>query len=145
MGYNSEHFQKFEKRLEKARFSKDSYMSNSKWEKLFKAVANSEISLCDGSIKNLTDEYIRPFNLKSDGLYCVRYSTADKCGGPVYYKEIEWIFIPAFHEIERRNREEKLVPQIQTNDIYALKELIDALGKFEYDFNENGLKIYGYK
>ena len=30
-------------------------------------------------------------------------------------------------------------------DILGLKEIIDGLGLYEYDFNEDGLRIYGYK
>ena len=143
-----EHRQEIEKRGSKLRLSKASFMNNSKWEKLFKAVANSEISLCGESIKFIdAEKCYEHFSLKYDGLYSwVRYSTRDGSGGgPSYYKDIEWIFVPAVYEIERWNREERLQPKRITNDISALKKLIDELGVYEYDFNEEGLKIYGYK
>ena len=77
-------------------------------------------------IKNIADEE----TLKHGEFYSVRYYTRDGVGGgPVDYKAIEWIFVPAS----------------PTNDIHALKNLIDELGLYEYDFDENGLKIYGYK
>ena len=126
-----EYIKRHEKKLEKARLNKTSFMSNSKWEKLFHAVANSGLSLFNDSIKYLTDDTTRPFSLKEDGLYWGgRYSTVDggaRGGVPVPYKEIEWIFVPT------------------QNDILTLKDLIDGLGLYEYDFNEDGLKIYGYK
>jgi hypothetical protein len=38
-----------------------------------------------------------------------------------------------------------LQPKCINNEIYALKELVDGLGNYEYDFDEAGLKAYGYK
>jgi len=49
------------------------------------------------------------------------------------------------YEVERWNRGEKLQPKHTNNDIHAFKELMDGLGLYEYDFNEDGLKVYGYK
>ena len=120
------------KQVELARLSMASFMSNSKWEKFFIAIKNSEISLHGEIIKNVADDAIRPFNLKKDGLYIFngkhhRYSTNDSGGGPVFYRDIEWIFVPPH------------------NDINGLKNLIDSLGLYEYDFSEDGMKIYGYK
>jgi len=124
-----EHIKQHEKKLEKARLNKTSFMSNSKWEKLFQAVADSGLSLFNDSIKYLTEDTIRPFSLKEDGLYWGgRYSTVDggaRGGCPVPYKEIEYIFVPT------------------QNDILALEKLIDGLGL--YDITEEGMKIYGYK
>ena len=51
---------RYERRFEKERLKKTSYMNNAKWEKLFKAVADSELSLHGESIKHLADEVIRP-------------------------------------------------------------------------------------
>jgi len=133
LAFDSEQIERHRRRFEKARLSKTSYMSNSKWGKFFIAVKDSEISLRDETIKCITDDVIRHFDLKKDGLYIFngkhhRYSTRDGAnGGPVYYREIEWIFIP-FH-----------------NDINALKNLIDGIGIYEYDISEEGMKIYGYK
>ena len=104
-------------------------MSNTKWEKFFKAVANSDISFSNETVKCLADECIRSFSLERDALSYNRYVTADSIAGPFDYKYIEWIFVPA----------------VRVNDIPALKKLIDGLGLYEYDFDENGLKIYGYK
>ena len=140
-----ERMQKREKQVQKVRLSRVSFMNDSKWTRLFQAVQNSDIAVHGGCMKVLMSEYISPFNLKTDGLYWVRGYTDDTWGGPCSYKEIEWISVPAVNEIERYNRGEKLIPTRQTNDIHALKVLIDSLGEFEYDLNETGLKIYGYK
>ena len=71
--------------------------------------------------------------MKNDGLYIrngeyvVRYSTYDGHGGPSFYRDIEWIFIPAH------------------NDIGTLKNLIDCIELYEYEVSEKGMKVYGYK
>ena len=125
--------ERHESPMQLARLSKASFMSNTKWEKLFIAVKNSEISLSDGTRKDISCDVIRRFNLKKDGLYIFngkhyRYSTYDiGDGGPVDYRDIEWVFVPS------------------NNDLNALKNLIDGLGLYEYDINEDGMKIYGYK
>ncbi|MCL1993415.1 MAG: hypothetical protein FWG66_10775 [Spirochaetes bacterium] len=145
MSFKAEHLQMLEKRQAKARAGKVSCMSNSKWEKLFKAVGSSDLSFSGETIKNIGDDQIRGrFSIKTDGLYCEtvfryedgseclgpRYSTRDGAGGgPAAYKDIEWIFVPALYG----------------NDLPRLKLLVDGLGKFEYDLDENGFKIYGYR
>jgi len=142
MAFDSKNWDKYEKRLAKAMLGRISYMSDAKWEKLFQTVENSSIAWLDiygATIKFLTDG-IKPFRFTDywggylDGTY-----------GAARYKEIEWIFIPSIYEIERRNRDEKLQPKRTNNNILGLKELIDGLGLYEYDFDENGLKLYGYK
>jgi len=108
-------------------------MSNTKWEKLFIAIRDSELSLRDETRKDISDNVIRYFDIKNDGLYIFngkhyRYSTRDGAnGGPVLYRDIEWIFIPS------------------CNDICALKNLVDGIGVYEYDISDEGMKIYGYR
>ncbi|MCL2568686.1 MAG: hypothetical protein FWE12_04530 [Oscillospiraceae bacterium] len=137
--------QKRQEQIKKMRLAKASFMNDSKWTKFFQAVQGSDMSLHGESMKVLGSDYISPFSLKNHGLYWVRGYTADAWGGPCAYREIEWIFVPAMHEVARYNRDEQLMPKRQANDIHALKELIDSLGQFEYDLDEKGLKIYGYK
>jgi hypothetical protein len=134
-----------DRRIKKACLSKVSFMNTSKWIKLFQAIEYSDISLQGETIKLIESEHIARFSLKNDGFYCIRGYTADRYNSPFHYKEIEWIFVPAVNETERWNRNEKLKTHRDSNDVHALKELIDSLGQFEYDFDENGLKIYGYK
>jgi len=133
------------KRIENARLSKVSFMNTTKWTKLFQAIKDTDISLQGETMKLIDYERIIPFSLKNEGIYYVRGYTADRNGGPCHYKEIEWIFVPVANETERWNHSEKLNPKRTPNDVYALKELIDSIGQFEYDFDENGMKIYGYK
>jgi len=142
MAFDSENWEKYERRLLNAQLNRVSYMSDSKWEKLFQAIEKSNVAWLDiggATIKFLVGE-VKPFHFQN---YCGGYIEGHY--GVARYKEIEWILIPAIFEIERRNRDEKLQPKRINNDILGLKEIIDGLGLYEYDFNEDGLRIYGYK
>ena len=137
---------KYEKRIRNAQLNKASFMSNSKWRKFFESARSRGLQYHGNVLlKCLRSEEAYPFGLdvwideKHPGY------TMDGRYPPLALKEIEWIFIPADYEIERWHRDEKLQPKYIKNDIHALKEMIDELGFYEYDFNINGIKIYGYK
>ena len=120
-----------------------SYMNDTKWEKFFRAVEDSNVDWFDiygATIKFLVGDDIKPFHFQN---YCGGYIEGDY--GLAQCKEIEWIFVPSTHKISRWNRGERLQPKCINNEIYALKELVDGLGNYEYDFDEAGLKVYGYK
>ncbi|MFB9077950.1 DUF6678 family protein [Flavobacterium procerum] len=136
---------RIEKQIQKARETKTSCMSNTKWIKFFNAIETENVHVGNVSLKCLTDNKEYPFTLHP-GIHENRQYTADNgTQGPVKLSEIEWIFVPAVYEIKRFNRTEKLAsPQI-LNDTEKIKELLDALGKFEYEFDHTGIKLYGYK
>jgi hypothetical protein len=142
---HDELLQRHRKRIKKESSTKVSCMSTSKWTKLFQTIADSDIDLHGEIIKLIANDCVTRFCLKRGGLSNWRGFTDDFLGGPIPYKEIEWIFVPAVYEIARKNRSEILEPKRIPNNIHVLKELIDSLGQFEYDFDESGLKIYGYK
>jgi len=122
MGYDTtERLKKFEEKLTAAAMSKVSYMSNTKWEKLFQAIEASDIAwqdICGASIRFLLEGEERWFNFTDywggylEGTY-----------GAARYKEIEWIFIPSTYEIQRRNRDERLQPKRVNNEVDGLKAL----------------------
>ena len=132
MAFDSEHMEKYEKKLAKAILNRVSYMSDTKWKKFFQAIEKSGLAwldIYDATIKFVIDEVVKPFHFQD---YCGGY--IEGTYGPARYKEIEWIFIPVSYGWNRAS-----------NDIHALKKLVDGLGLYEYDFDEDGLKIYGYK
>lgn len=128
----------------KLRLSKTSFMNNTKWCKLLEEIEVSDLSLNEAKIKVLARQQTYPFSLKI-GVDETRTYTGDGICGPVSLLEIEWIFIPTRYEIAEYNGGVKYRSSFVTNDVPGLKNLIDGLGKFEYDWDENGLKIYGYK
>ena len=79
--------------------------------------------------KTLTEEQLWIIRLEDylgDGKY-----TADDIAGPIRTKEIEYIIIP-----------------FQSKDeLYKMKELIDSLGKYEYNIDEieRTITLFGYR
>lgn len=125
---------KHHKAVTKAASKRGSYMSDTKWAKLFHAIQNCECnSFWDNRnpvlAKTLTEEYLRVIRLDDcygDGRY-----TADDIAGPIRTNEIEYIIIPFL-----------------TNDnLYKIKELIDSVGKYEYDVDETErtITLFGYR
>jgi len=134
--------EKYQKRLDKARKEKISYMNNTKWFKFFSAIEQLDVFLPQAQIKFLLDKEIYPFNF---GGGFDEKGILDGPNCPFDYKEIEWFFIPALQEYERFNREEKLQSTFKTVDLPLLVETLKSLGRYEFDIGENGLKLYGYK
>lgn len=118
----------------RAASKKGSYMSDSKWAKLLQAIWKSECKFFGDNrnpvlAKTLTEEQLWVIRLEDylgDGKY-----TADYIAGPIRTKEIEYIIIP-----------------FQSKDeLYKTKELIDSLGKYEYDIDEieRTITLFGYR
>ena len=103
---------------------KSSYMSNAKRSKLLKAIAESDILakdlVCDTLWHILLADYL------GNGKY-----TADGIAGAIRTKNIEYVIIP-FESI---------------NELSRMKDLIEKIGKFEYDIDNEKLiiKIFGYR
>ena len=140
---------KYEKRFLEMRHSKTSYMNDTKWIKLLQALENfsNETSVGGVILKFLMSDKTQPHYF-SDGVLESEKCTGDGWCGPICLKAIEWFFVPAAYEVERYSlyQEGKKIPSLYVeNDIIALKNIIDSVGLFEYDIDQNGLKLYGYK
>jgi len=129
-------------RLEKEILERASFMSNTKWFKLFTEIENEKIKIHSAFIKFLLTD--RTYKFHFGGFHETGFGDVSELG-PFNFNEIEWILIPAKHETERRNRNEKLASEIIFQPLEKLVQIMDALGQFEYDTTEEGLKIYGYK
>ncbi len=138
-----EDFKRYQKRLEKARANKTSYMNNTKWFKFFSTARQADIFMPKSQIKFLLSEETHPFNFEMEFNETGKLDGAD--GAPFYFNEIEWVFIPTVQEYERFNREEKLQSSFKTADLPAIVDILQKLGKYEFEMDESGLKIYGYK
>ena len=120
----------FEERIQDIAPNYVSYMNNTKWRKYFTAIQESDIPICYARVKVLGRDEDERFS-SNPGLDPDVNYTRDGFELPFWFFEIEWIFIP--------NNDEN------GKHIQAIKELLGDLGQFEYDFDEAGLKIYGYK
>ncbi len=130
----------YQKKLDKEILRRASFMSDTKWYKLFEAFLIEKIPINGSKIKFLLDNKMYNFDI---GVLEENYM--DAICGAFYFKEIEWIFIPQKIEIERFNRQEKLVSKHKENLIDEIEKMMTNLGQFHYEKDENGLKIYGYK
>ena len=137
-------FERYEARIEKARRAKVSYMNHAKWRKLFQAIEANGQCTFPAFVKTLDSERTYRFST-NPGIHETMGYTTDGQFCPVAFRDIEWIYVPASSELERYHREEKLESKWVEYDLGKLKELMDGLGEFEYELDEKGLKLYGYR
>ena len=52
--------------------------------------------------------------------------------------------MPKFYERAHMNRAEKLASNFIPNPLEAVLDAMTKAGKFDYEMDESGLKIYGY-
>ena len=120
----------YDKMTKRAVTLKSSYMSNAKWSKSLKAIAESDIKYIASEVlaKDLVCDTLWHI-LLADYLGNGKY-TADGIAGPIRTKNIEYVIIP-FESI---------------NELSRMKDLIEKIGKFEYDIDNEKLiiKIFGY-
>lgn len=121
----------YDKMTKRAVTLKSSYMSNAKWSKLLKATAESDIKYIASEVlaKDLVCDTLWHI-LLADYLGNGKY-TADGIAGAIRTKNIEYVIIP-FESI---------------NELSRMKDLIEKIGKFEYDIDNEKLiiKIFGYR
>jgi hypothetical protein len=119
------------------------FMSNAKWQKLFKVInrESMELGFCEWKLvdetnpiygklpilQNLGDDYVG-----DDGAL----------NGPFEFKRIEWILIPSEHSYSPyKNAPKKFLRQ----NMDIVLEKSSSSGNFEFDVLDNGIKVYGYK
>ena len=116
------------KKVEKAKQSLGSFMSDTKWRKLFDAIEQSDVSITDSRMCDPVSEEIYPIELTLSE-WNPKY-TEDGFACPTRLDEIKYILITCKTE----------------SDLEKLVKAIDAVGKYEYEFeNPTTLKIWGYR
>ena len=136
----NEKYEIYQKRLDKKARRLTSLMNDAKWLKLCEIL---EASGCKGLRTKLlsSDEEIAlvcGFGYLGDGYF-------DYANGAILFKDLRWVFVPKFYERARMNRVKKLTSNFIPNPLEALLEAVTKAGKFDYEIDENGLKIYGYR
>ena len=143
-----------------------SCMNNTKWYEFFAAVdENSDISFetpvlvkyinCDEPVK---EELTFGGVLGENGIHEYWIHPTDRrqyiqkrFPGWVAYKDIEWLFFPTAFEKDVYGKQTRNSPLSKTGkitietDISVMKKLIDKLGELDYDIDDDGLKLYGYR
>ncbi|EFR52888.1 hypothetical protein BFAG_01583 [Bacteroides fragilis 3_1_12] len=122
---------RYEKRINRVKYLKGSYMNNTKWKKLFTTICKNSIVYCpcEVRVKLLGEDN----NLFRISLYLENeeYTRDDISGPPTRLSDIEY-----------------LVMTLQSKDeMFRLEKLINELGKYEYQLDDETytIKIYGYK
>ena len=136
----NEKYEIYQKRLDKKARRLTSLMNDTKWLKLCEIL---EASGCKD---------IRVRLLSSDeeialvcGFGCLEDGYFDCANGAILFKNLRWIFVPKFYERARMNRAEKLAPKFIPNPLEAVLDAMTKAGKFDYEIDESGLKICGYR
>lgn len=136
----NEKYEIYQKRLDKKAHRLASLMNDTKWLKLCEILDASE---CKGlRIKLLSSgeeiTLIWGFGCLEDGYF-------DCANGAILFKDLHWVFVPKFYEQTRMNRTEKLASNFIPNPLEAVLDAMTKAGKFDYEIDESGLKIYGYR
>ena len=118
-----------------------SYMSNTKWRKLFRAIADLEINKCTWK---LTDEK-EPLDGHLPDPNVMGEDYVGDCGalnGPFSFNLIEWIHIPS--KVGFRPYD-KAPMQYNHQDIKEVERKINLAGNFQLEVDEDGVKIIAHK
>jgi len=133
---------RYNKKLNKEIATRASFMSNSKWFKLFNEIEKAGIKIRSSYVKFLAQERLYEFNFTG---FEERGFRDVGVLGPFQYKEIEWISVSEEVETSRLNRTEKLQSIFHHQPISEIETLMSSIGIFEYERTETELKIFGYK
>jgi len=148
----------------KAKTEMISCMNNTKWHEFFEAV-NAEPILRDIPFfikcldcTNAFEETLSFAEITDIGLFAYWSSLIDRNDRKtekgncwLSYVDIEWLFLPNIYDkdiyckLRKNNPLFKIENYTVEAHIITLKSLIDELGKLTYDFDDAGLKLYGYK
>ena len=136
----NEKYEIYQKRLGAKARRLTSLMNDAKWLKLCEIL---EASGCkDIRVRLLSsDEEI----VLVCGFGCLEDGYFDCANGAILFKDLCWVFVPKFYERARMNRAEKLTLNFIPNPLEAVLDAMTKAGKFDYEIDESGLKIYGYR
>ncbi|WP_314300921.1 DUF6678 family protein [Campylobacter showae] len=136
----NEKYEIYQKRLDQKARRIASLMNDAKWLKLCEIL---EASGCkEMRVKLLSsDEEIALVC----GFSCLEEGYFDCVNGVILFKDLRWVFVPKFYEQTRMNRAEKLASKFIPNPLETVLDAMTKAGKFDYEIDESGLKIYGYR
>lgn len=146
-----EDYNRYIKRLEKKISTFDvSYMSNAKWCKLFTAIVSHKDLIKQCEIYDFFGFCVNEIawhKIADDNtLYIHEDYISEKITTgehPTYYREIEYIEFKA--RWQGAYIGELLPPNYETQDLNAIEEMLNSLGKFQIIKTDESLKIMGYQ
>lgn len=124
-----------------ARSFSASFMSNSKWRRLFSALSAPELEISQ-LVWKFVGRQLAIRGAAPDAECLGETIIRDTSFSPFPYKEIEWIEIPRSHI---RPGDEQLPFKHRTQDPEKAECMLAALGHFEMVRLPEGLRVYGYR
>ncbi|TQV74096.1 hypothetical protein FLL45_14665 [Aliikangiella marina] len=64
---------------------------------------------------------------------------------PTLYKEVEWLEFPYSYCAPVNRNNLKAGTKTYDQDVAAIKDVLDMIGRFDLEQSQAGLKIYGYR
>ena len=115
-------------------------MSNSKWVKLVEKLVQNSNMILKIEFKKVQSNQIGTLYLNEDTTFELDYwqngfEGSNSLGGWLTFKEIEFITFPQIVDINKNI----------TQDIKEIEKLIDSIGEFSLEINNNILKLNCYK
>ncbi|MGE0652758.1 MAG: DUF6678 family protein [Alphaproteobacteria bacterium] len=137
---------KAEERLERSIIRRDfdaSFMSDTKWRKLFAALDRPDLELTQCIVKFVdVEREHRIAAPRSIALHPPRPYVDTPEFGPVTLRSIEWLEFPALAEWPQRDHvPARIVPQ----DIERARTIIEALGRYPVEETKRGIRIVGHQ
>jgi len=125
------------------------YMSNSKWTKLFSALSGHHEVIRKCFIKNVGDNVLREICIPPIHKYSETFNEKGindvMTGGPLTFKEIEWVEFPSNWTINRPMGQLMLEPFTYHQDKSEINNKVAGIGELEIELTPEKLIIYGYK
>ncbi|GLK54908.1 hypothetical protein JOD31_002068 [Methylopila capsulata] len=119
------------------------HMSDTKWRKLFLAVADAGLNARQAIVKFIDVDEPRPMAFPTAGaLHPPRPYIDTMEFGPIELRAIEWLEILAEAVTERRTP--GTPPRREPQDLDGARAVIEKLGLFLLDDTPGGLRVIGY-
>ena len=118
-------------------------MSNAKWRKLFTIIDDSEINVAISMWKFLDESRVYEWTGLPGRAHLLDERLEDGRWQPVFYKDIEYVEIPA----KCKNTKADLKRQLPNIDqqVLELYRVIEARGRFPIAVTKTGIRIHGYQ
>jgi hypothetical protein len=114
------------------------YMSNAKWRKVFAALATMDLKTGRMQLKLIDSDHVEDHGQpRLKDVLDTRFE--DGQFQPVAYKWIEWVHFP------RSYRPHGHLPYEVTQDVQAIKAVLDKCGRLMLRLDESGLTLLAYE
>jgi hypothetical protein len=123
-------------RIIKEKFT-SSFMNDSKWDQLIETLTDK-----------LDEIFINYKLIHDDKIYFTSFNSPDFRPffiEPTFYKEVEWIEFPKTFKTEQNKRTTRKHFKGQNQDIDTIEKIINQIGKFIIEKEDQSIKLYAYR